>query len=167
MLKHILSLTNDNSTQPKVKTTGTSTSSTNSAPPPSPNPTPTSTANPALLSLLNQKNSSGNSPLHYAALTGNLEFVKSLVRAGVDVEAKNAANRDAVFEAENAGKEDVVAWLLGREEGDREDEVGRCEEGDGEERGGVVVDGEAGGGVRVADGGENNVVIAQPDFQTS
>ena len=50
--------------------------------------------------LVNHQNNSGNTPLHWAALNGNLECVKFLVRAGADPSIRNAAGHDAVFEGE-------------------------------------------------------------------
>ncbi|KAL8740218.1 MAG: hypothetical protein Q9190_007058 [Brigantiaea leucoxantha] len=61
---------------------------------------------------INLQNSSGNTPLHWAALNGHLEAVKMLVNAGADPSIKNATNHDAVYEAENNGKDEVVSWLL-------------------------------------------------------
>ena len=62
--------------------------------------------------LVFQKNEQGNSPLHWAALTGNLEIVKHLVGCGADVSLKNEAGRYPIFEAEQSGKDSVVAFLL-------------------------------------------------------
>ncbi|KAI9834956.1 MAG: hypothetical protein M1819_002679 [Sarea resinae] len=63
-------------------------------------------------SLLHRPNSSGNTPLHWAALNGHLAAVQALVRAGADPLLKNSAGHDAVYEAEVAGKDEVVGWLL-------------------------------------------------------
>ena len=62
--------------------------------------------------LINTPNIYGNRPLHYAALNGHLDTVKVLVAAGADISLKNEVGRDAVFEAENGEKLDVVEWLL-------------------------------------------------------
>jgi uncharacterized protein len=62
--------------------------------------------------LVFQKNEQGNSPLHWAALTGNLEIVKYLVECGADVSLKNEAGRYPIFEAEQSGEDKVVAFLL-------------------------------------------------------
>ncbi|KAL8972422.1 MAG: hypothetical protein Q9183_000554 [Haloplaca sp. 2 TL-2023] len=57
-------------------------------------------------------NAAGNTPLHWAAVNGHLEAVKLLVNSGADPSIKNNAGYDAVFEAERAGKQGVVEWLL-------------------------------------------------------
>ncbi|KAJ5199257.1 hypothetical protein N7491_000187 [Penicillium cf. griseofulvum] len=50
--------------------------------------------------LVNHRNNSGNTPLHWAALNAHLECVKALVEAGADLDVKNDAGHDAVFLAE-------------------------------------------------------------------
>jgi len=62
--------------------------------------------------LINSRNESGNAPLHWAALNGHLETAKLLIAAGADIWARNMAGNLAIFEAERAGKDDVVAYLL-------------------------------------------------------
>ena len=62
--------------------------------------------------LINKRNESSNTPLHWAALNGHLEVCKLLVGAGADMWTRNSAGNLAIFEAERAGKDDVVAWLL-------------------------------------------------------
>lgn len=68
--------------------------------------------------LVNHKNYSGNTPLHWAALNTHLECVKLLVDAGADVSLKNAAGHDAVFLAERGS---AAAWDVApdRPSGDR------------------------------------------------
>ncbi|KAL1632587.1 ankyrin repeat-containing protein [Neofusicoccum ribis] len=63
-------------------------------------------------SFVNLKNSAGNTALHWAALNGHLSAVKTLVSLGADATILNTAGHDAVFEAEQNGKNDVVGWLL-------------------------------------------------------
>ena len=66
-------------------------------------------------SLVNHRNTSGNTPLHWASVNGHLEVVKALVGAGADASITNGAGRDALFEAECSGKEggkEVAEWLL-------------------------------------------------------
>ncbi|KAA8647001.1 ankyrin repeat domain-containing protein [Aspergillus tanneri] len=52
--------------------------------------------------IINHKNHSGNTPLHWAALNTHLECVKVLVDAGADITLTNDAGLDAVFLAERA-----------------------------------------------------------------
>jgi ankyrin repeat protein len=70
-------------------------------------------ASAATSGLINAVNDAGNTALHWAALNGNQESVKSLVQAGADVTIINRAGHDAVFEAEINDKAEVVEWLLG------------------------------------------------------
>lgn len=80
-------------------------------------------------SFVNRRNAASNTPLHWAALNGHVSAVKVLVGAGADMWVRNSAGNLAVFEAENAGKDEVVAYLLA--EGGTEREKG--ESGAGEE----------------------------------
>lgn len=84
---------------------------------------------------MNSKNLAGNSPLHWASLNGHTSTVEALTTSGADVWVKNAAGNLPVFEAERAGKDEVVAVLLlagGKEVEEqlkhREGSVGRDEE---------------------------------------
>ena len=61
---------------------------------------------------LNLQNTSGNTPLHWAALNGHLPAVKLLIEAGADPSIINRAGKDAVYEAEVNEKNEVAAWLL-------------------------------------------------------
>ncbi|PYH70053.1 ankyrin [Aspergillus vadensis CBS 113365] len=72
---------------------------------------------PEITKVLNHRNYSGNTPLHWAALNTHLECVKALVEAGADVGVKNDAGLDAVFLAERAD------WKT-QEEGGAEDDNG-------------------------------------------
>jgi len=103
----------------------------------------------------NARNAAGSAPLHWAALNGQLEAVKALVGAGARAALLNGAGHDAVFEAERAGREDVVVWLLMVGEGlvtgvggGRAEEVEVEEEGTGES--GAMGEGESS---RTADDG--------------
>lgn len=76
--------------------------------------------------MINHRNHSGNTPLHWAALNTHLECVKALVEAGADIAVKNDAGLDAIFLAER------TAWSAeeeGKEGGSAE---GAEEEGAGE-----------------------------------
>lgn len=105
--------------------------------------------------LINHKNHSGNTPLHWAALNTHLGCVKALVEAGADVSLKNDAGLDAVFLAERSawdadadGEEGEEKGGDGQGEGDGEGDKGKmspgrevvewllsCEEGKGGEEG--------------------------------
>ena len=70
--------------------------------------------------LVNHKNVSGNTPLHWAGMNGHLEVVKVLVAAGADAKITNEAGRDAVVETEMSSKEEAKAcaeWMLKNCEG--------------------------------------------------
>ncbi|EEH33187.1 hypothetical protein PAAG_04240 [Paracoccidioides lutzii Pb01] len=74
-------------------------------PTPQPTQTPTETSQSSQRptnSIINHRNNSGNTPLHWAALNSHLECVKALVNAGADIAAKNNAGHDAVFLAERS-----------------------------------------------------------------
>lgn len=65
--------------------------------------------------LVDHKNVSGNTPLHWAGVNGHLEVVKALVHAGADPGIVNAAGRDAVVESECSAKEGALEcanWML-------------------------------------------------------
>ncbi len=78
------------------------------------------TADKSAPELVNHKNVSGNTPLHWAAMNGHLEIVKVLVGARADVGVRNEAGRDAVVEAEMSSKEEAqkcAEWMLKNCEG--------------------------------------------------
>ena len=70
--------------------------------------------------LVNHRNVSGNTPLHWAAMNGHIEVVKVLVAAGADPSVRNEAGRDCVVEAEVAAEngrnaeavKECVVWML-------------------------------------------------------
>lgn len=74
--------------------------------------------------IINHRNYSGNTALHWAALNTHLNCVKALVEAGADISIKNDAGLDAVFLAERK------AWSAEEEEGGSEEQKG---EGEGEQ----------------------------------
>jgi uncharacterized protein len=70
--------------------------------------------------LLDHKNSSGNTPLHWAAVNGYIKCVKILVAAGADPTITNKAGHDALYEADCSGKDggrEVTEWMLAHCEG--------------------------------------------------
>ncbi|KAK5056665.1 hypothetical protein LTR84_012197 [Exophiala bonariae] len=73
------------------------------------------TADKSAPQLVNHRNVSGNTPLHWAGVNGHLEVVKKLVQAGADATIINAAGRDAVVESEASAKDgaaECAVWLL-------------------------------------------------------
>ncbi|KAL8921351.1 MAG: hypothetical protein Q9172_004079 [Xanthocarpia lactea] len=96
----------------------------------------------------NLSNTSGNTPLHWAAYNGHLDAVKILIAAGADPAIRNIAGHDAVYEAERNGKQEVVEWLLketgvvgehsGEEEKGEEEEI-KIDNGDRDQDGAVDV----------------------------
>lgn len=92
--------------------------------------------------VINAVNDAGNTPLHWAALNGQLESVKLLIQSGADVTIINRAGHDAVFEAEINDKQEVVDWLLGAVE-ELENGIGQTGESSGDADGSdMVEDGE-------------------------
>lgn len=72
----------------------------------------TDTSSTSTTTLINAHNQAGNTALHWASLTGHLSTVKILVQGGAQIWTRNAAGNLAIFEAEQAEKEDVVTYLL-------------------------------------------------------
>jgi ankyrin repeat protein len=68
---------------------------------------------PAPVAIVNAKNKSGNTPLHWAALNGHLDVILLLLKQGADPTILNAAGHDALFEAELNEKQEAVDLLLG------------------------------------------------------
>ncbi|KAK2811510.1 hypothetical protein FQN50_002133 [Emmonsiellopsis sp. PD_5] len=85
---------------------------------PSPTTT-TSTTDTPTPAILNHRNHSGNTPLHWAALNTHLDCVQALVGAGADITVKNDAGHDAVFLAERT---EWTAVGDGDEDGEKEEE---------------------------------------------
>ncbi|OJJ55256.1 hypothetical protein ASPSYDRAFT_159153 [Aspergillus sydowii CBS 593.65] len=75
--------------------------------------------------VVNRRNHSGNTPLHWAALNTHLECVKLLVDAGADVSIKNEAGLDAIFLAERTDwkTQDESSQNQGQPESEEVDEA--------------------------------------------
>lgn len=75
--------------------------------------------------VVNRRNHSGNTPLHWAALNTHLECVKLLVDAGADVSIKNEAGLDAIFLAERTDwkTQDETSQSQGQPESEEVDEA--------------------------------------------
>jgi hypothetical protein len=116
--------------------------------------------------LINAINDAGNTALHWAALNGHLDGVKSLVQSGADVTIINKAGHDAVFEAEINDKSEVVDWLLGA--------VDELEKGIGHDGGFTMAAGDMGnktdknaaGGVEGSAASVEDVTMQMEDLQT-
>ncbi|KAJ1910765.1 ankyrin repeat-containing protein [Tieghemiomyces parasiticus] len=61
---------------------------------------------------VNRPNAEGNTALHWAAVAGQVEAVRELLKHQADPLAKNATGKTAITEAQQAGKEAVVDFLL-------------------------------------------------------
>lgn len=78
-----------------------------------PRPTPTNPNPHKPHAFVAQRNSSGNTPLHWAALNGHLDIVKLLIeKGGAEPTVANNAGHNVLFEAQSANKEDVAKFLL-------------------------------------------------------
>jgi len=121
-------------------------------------------AEPQRAAFANAQNDAGSAPLHWAAVNGRLDVVKALVAAGARPALLNAAGHDAVFEAERAGRQDVVEWLLKEGEGletgvggGREEEGEVEDDGNGESS--AMAEGDDGLGRAAGDGVEMDVDV--------
>lgn len=65
-----------------------------------------------LKTIVNAQNDSGNTALHWTALTGSLEAAEVLVEAGADAKLKNKAGHDSIYQAEVVENEEIVEYLL-------------------------------------------------------
>lgn len=62
--------------------------------------------------LITVQNAAGNTPLHWAALNGHIAVVELLLENGADAMICNGVGHDALFEAQQSGKEAVVEAIL-------------------------------------------------------
>lgn len=61
---------------------------------------------------ISPQNSAGNTPLHWACLNNQVDTVKLLVQEGAGMFLKNSSGKDAVWEAQQRGNEELVGWML-------------------------------------------------------
>lgn len=67
-----------------------------------------------LKEYVNRQNETGNTALHWASLNGKLDIVELICNDEYDADPfiRNQFGHDAIFEAENNGKEDVETFFL-------------------------------------------------------
>ncbi|KAI8147889.1 hypothetical protein BJV82DRAFT_593784 [Fennellomyces sp. T-0311] len=65
-----------------------------------------------LKAMINVRNAEGNTPLHWAALNGQLPAVELLVKNGGDCKIKNEAGKTPIYEAQQRGHEKVAEFFL-------------------------------------------------------
>ncbi len=61
---------------------------------------------------VNAQNDNGNTPLHWAVMSGSLETVEMLLRIGADSEVQNTIGDDVVQCAERLGKDDALQLVI-------------------------------------------------------
>ncbi|KAJ1660614.1 ankyrin repeat-containing protein [Dispira simplex] len=64
------------------------------------------------LAQINQTNEQGNTALHWAAVAGKVDSVRLLLEKEADPLVKNNSGKTAITEAEQAGHDKVVSFLL-------------------------------------------------------
>lgn len=70
-----------------------------------------------LLQLLNEKDSAGCSPLHYASREGHIKSLENLIRLGACINLKNNNNESPLHFAARYGRFNTVKQLLDSEKG--------------------------------------------------
>lgn len=70
-----------------------------------------------LMLLLNEKDNSGCSPLHYASREGHIRSLESLIRLGACINLKNNKNESPLHFAARYGRYNTVKQLLDSEKG--------------------------------------------------
>lgn len=70
-----------------------------------------------LLQLLNEKDSTGCSPLHYASREGHIRSLENLIRLGACINLKNNNNESPLHFAARYGRYNTVRQLLDSEKG--------------------------------------------------
>lgn len=73
--------------------------------------------------FLNIQNQQGNTPLHWACVTGNLEIFKFLVEEGADPFLENCQSKNCIEEAASCGHESIVAFALEKYEQQQQQEL--------------------------------------------
>lgn len=74
-------------------------------------------SNTQLLQLLNEKDNSGCSPLHYASREGHIRSLENLIRLGACINLKNNNNESPLHFAARYGRFNTVKQLLDSEKG--------------------------------------------------
>lgn len=74
-------------------------------------------SNTQLLQLLNEKDQSGCSPLHYASREGHIRSLENLIRLGACINLKNNNNESPLHFAARYGRYNTVKQLLDSEKG--------------------------------------------------
>lgn len=74
-------------------------------------------SNAQLLQLLNEKDNSGCSPLHYASREGHIRSLENLIRLGACINLKNNNNESPLHFAARYGRYNTVKQLLDSEKG--------------------------------------------------
>lgn len=67
--------------------------------------------------MLNEKDNSGCSPLHYASREGHIRSLESLIRLGACINLKNNKNESPLHFAARYGRYNTVKQLLDSEKG--------------------------------------------------
>lgn len=82
--------------------------------------------------FVNMQNETGNTALHWASLNGHIDVVKCLCdEFGADPFIKNQFGHDALYEAENNGKEEVENYYLKKYDVSPRETQNEVAEGDG------------------------------------
>lgn len=64
------------------------------------------------LEILNQRDSQGNTPLHYAARCGNLQVLKVLIKAGADINIVDLQEFLPIHHAISFGHKGIIKTLI-------------------------------------------------------
>lgn len=114
-----------------------------------------------LKNYINLENETGNTALHWASLNGHLEIVQLLCdEYDADPFIRNSFGHDAIFEAENNGKEEVETYFLKKFDVEpvSDDEAEDNEEAEEEGKPKVIAQGET---FQVAEGTEIDAITKE------